>query len=689
MKEDIILDRSIAAKLQRAWPVFFENYGRLTPVQRNAILPILNGEDVLICSATASGKTEAVCAPLVERYVDINGPWTILYVSPTRALVNDLYERLWTPLRRLNLSIIRRTGDHATKLNKIPHVLITTPESFDSILCRGKLDASIYGHILSRVQAIVLDEIHLLHGSPRGEQVKWLIERLKRLKRQAVKENWCKNIKIQIVGLSATVSNPKDVINIFMPEGRVISVSGQREIQIVHNEVIQIDKALKKYISSLDKPEKILVFSKSRKRVDELSAKMKGLLTEFDYMVVAHHGSLSKKVREEAEEAIKSNQKIVAFATSTLEIGIDIGNIDLIVIDEPAPDVPALLQRIGRGNRRTNITKVLLCAENKADEVLQKAMIHAAINGWMCAKDNGPNFSVAMQQIASYIFQSPKRARGRKVIEDLIKSCINTDLFGEQIIDNMKQNEELIEDESGIRLGEYWLNLASNGRIHSNIDSAYGYSVIDEISGDKIATGISFAQGQGLKTGGQFLQIRRFDDLNIEVKKVNSENLAHGQWSYVGKRSFQDSSQAVSLRKYLDLDAEEWPVILDNGRLYVFHLGGGIRQTVIEALAKMNSVDLNTIESNQFYISFPSYSVEKPFWLVEYRPANFELLINSEIEWFESKLCRPLANKKLPHNIRVYEVKEWLNLDEELYNIFHCRFNANNHKCIKILKMFI
>ena len=126
---------------------------------------------------------------------------------------------------------------------------------------------------------------------------------------------------------------------------------------------------------------------------------------------MAHHGSLSKKVREDAEEAIKANEKVVAFASSTLEIGIDIGDIDLVVIDGPAPNVSALLQRIGRGNRRTNLTKVLLCAESKADSVLQRAMVNAAENGWLFADDVGPNYSVAMQQIASYIFQSPKRTR--------------------------------------------------------------------------------------------------------------------------------------------------------------------------------------------------------------------------------------------------------------------------------------
>ena len=279
-----------------------------------------------------------------------------------------------------------------------------------------------------------------------------------------------------------------------------------------------LGKDAKRYIDSLDKPEKILVFSRSRKRVDVLTCKVRSLLNVLEYVVTEHHGSLDKRVRKDAEEAIKEHQKIVVFATSTLELGIDIGDIDLIVLDEPAPDIPSLLQRIGRGNRRTNITKVLLCAENKTDEILQRAMIYAAINGWIL-KDYGPNFGVAMQQIASYIFQSPKRTRGRKSIEGFIRACINDDLNSKQIIDNMKQSGELIENEAGIRLGEHWLNMTSHGGIHSNIESTTGYSVIDEMSGEKIATGVSFAEGRGLKTGGQFLQICRFNDLNIEVKE--------------------------------------------------------------------------------------------------------------------------------------------------------------------------
>src|SRR5205823_6804612 len=106
---------------------------------------------------------------------------TVLYVSPTRALVNDLYERLHDPLRQLGLRLVRRTGDHKDSLAPAPHVLLTTPESFDSLLCRGRDGER--GHVLASVVAVVLDEIHLLLGSPRGEQARWLVERLRRLLR--------------------------------------------------------------------------------------------------------------------------------------------------------------------------------------------------------------------------------------------------------------------------------------------------------------------------------------------------------------------------------------------------------------------------------------------------------------------------------------------------------------------------
>ena len=665
MTDSLEKDREIAGRLHRTWPAFFETYGRLTNIQREAIPKILNGMDILICSATASGKTEAVCAPLIERNMDTVSPWTILYISPTRALVNDLYERLYTPLSRLHLSVLRRTGDHHGRSRSIPHVLITTPESFDSIMCRGRLGNEAFGHVLARVVAVVLDEIHLLYGTSRGEQVRWLVERLKRLKNQAYKSGWCSSNKIQIAGLSATVVEPWRVVEEFMPSGEALVVAGKREIIVVNENIRPVYVELPYYINKLEKPEKILVFSNTRKRVDDLAAGLGKTIKASGYKVVAHHGSLSKRVREDAEEAIKTGDKIIAFATSTLEIGIDIGDIDLIVLDGPPPDVPALLQRIGRGNRKTDQTRVMLCAEKLSEAFIQKAMIEAARNGWMSAADNGPNYSVAFQQVASYIFQAPTRSRKRSYVEDFVRNCSISGL-AEVIVDYMKQREELVEDEAGIRLGEYWLNMTASGEIHSNIDSPRGYNIIDELSGEKIADGISFVKGKGLRAGGQLLQIKRFNDFDIEVKRVRNEQLAQGQWNYTAKERFISSSQANAIRKYLEIKDDVWPIVNRSGQVFIFHLGGTIRQTIIEAMARMFGEGNGLMSSNQFYFILSQQSNEKPVWIDKVRPANLELSLNTEIDWFERKLCRPDSNKKLPLNIRVEEIISWLNLDVEM-----------------------
>jgi len=231
ISEEYATDCNIAQKLPSTWQIFFQKFGRLRSVQREAIPKVLQGKDVLLISGTASGKTEAVCAPLVERNLGRKGPWTILYIAPTRALVNDIYQRLDEPARRLNLTLKRRTADHRDQLKTIPHILITTPESFDSMLCRVKRNDD-YGHSLAHVVAVVLDEVHLLYGTPRGEQIRWLIERLKKLRTFAASEKWIKNPDLQILGLSATIPDPEGVnCYYFSGDASIVKGESQRSIE--------------------------------------------------------------------------------------------------------------------------------------------------------------------------------------------------------------------------------------------------------------------------------------------------------------------------------------------------------------------------------------------------------------------------------------------------------------------------
>jgi ATP-dependent Lhr-like helicase len=669
-------DVQIARALPRAWPYFFAPFGRLTDVQRATILPILNGRDVLIVSATASGKTEAACAPLVERYIGGRSPWTILYVSPTRALVNDLYERLHLPLSQLSLRLDRRTGEHRPQAGYYSNVLLTTPESFDSMLCRGRA-SNPDGHLLAPVSAVVLDEIHLLDGTARGEQVRWLLERLRRLRLQAKRAKWTISDQVQVVALSATIPNPDDVADRFSVNGVQIAVPGGRAIETVAvpDGAADVETALTSYLASVLQPEKALVFANSRTRVDSLTAFLRRALEPLGYAVHAHHGSLSQSERETTEQAVKSRTRIVVVATATLEIGVDIGDIDLVVLDGPPPDIPSLLQRIGRGNRRGNTTRVMACNDGPLAAIVSSAMIDAARDGWLGSGERGPQHAVARQQTASYIFQAPKRARSRTSLQSLLDCCAPP-IVAQGLLHSMLASGELAEDPHGIRLGDTWLDASLRGEIHSCIESSGGSNVVDESSGRVIAHDIQQYAGRGLRTGGHLLQVRKWDDYKIEVRRTTNPDLAAGNWRYSSRPRMQGSGQPEAVRRYLGIPAAEWPIVSDDTWSYCFHFGGARRKSVIELAAEQAGLRPEQVKVNDWFLTLASSSLAKPSWLTGAGRAMLEIAIASRLDRLERGLGRPSANARLPQDVRIDEVRGWLQIDDELDQFRRAQFSA-------------
>lgn len=675
MPSDLAQDRAVARALPRTWDAFFARFGRLTPPQRAAIPPILAGRDVLLCAATASGKTEAACAPLVERGFGRAAPWTILYVSPTRALVNDLHARLWPPLAALGLRVDRRTGDHRAPLDRLPQVLLTTPESLDSMLCRGRRRqaGAVTGHALAGVAALVLDEIHLLHGGPRGEQLRWLIERLRRLRREARERGWCPDDRLQIVGLSATVPDPDGVLAAYLPGGRAIVLPGGREIETVGapSASARVEVALPAYLAARpDVPEKVLVFANARRRVDELTARLRRHLRTLGYTVRAHHGSLEREERETAEAAMRAERKIVLFATATLEIGVDIGDIDLVVLDGPAPDIPALLQRIGRGNRRSGTTRVMTCAESIVDVVVHAAMIEAAREGWLGPAERGPQGAVARQQVASYIAQGRRIARSRAKVQGLLDRCAAPPV-ARGLLEAMVAGGELLEDAAGLRLGAEWLDALGRGELHSTIEEEGGAVVEEEGTGRKIASGVLLREGRGLRAGGHLLEVRRWGDFKIQVRHVADETLALGEWRYASRPWMRGAGQPSAVRRYLGLAEEEWPLVEagDGASAYLFHFGGARRRAVLELLAAQDLGTPDPAEINDWCLILPADVADKPAWLTHPRPATLHLAVAARLERLEEMLGRPAANKRLPLDARLDEMRGWLRLDEELVSL--------------------
>lgn len=675
LDEAYAADRAIALRLVRTWEPFFGRFGRLRDVQRQVIPRILDGADVLVCAPTAAGKTEAACAPLVERHIERAGaPWTVLYVSPTRALVNDLYARLCPPLERLGLRAVRRTGDHKDPIGVLPHVLITTPESFDSLLCRGRRKDEL-GHALAHVAAVVLDEIHLLHASARGEQIRWLLERLRRLRAYGVSEGWSRSDHVQVVGLSATVPKPESVVEAYLPSGMLIRVNGAREIETIDVNALSpaIEHMLPRYLEERIEPEKLLVFSNARKRVDVLAVAMRPILEQLGYCVRAHHGSLALQEREATESAIKKERKIVVFTTSTLEIGVDIGDIDVVVLDGPAPDVSAFLQRIGRGNRRSERTRVMLCAGSEAEVLIQSAMLEAARVAYLGPLERGSFYAVARQQAASFIFQSPKRARSRASIQQL-HAALLPDRPGAVLLDHLVSIDELVEDREGLRLGADWAEAALRGEIHGNIESSAGQSVVDHATGDQIAVGVRFNGGPRLAIAGNMLDVRAWRDRKIEVRRSTDPHAPLGKWSYESKAWVSGAGQPQTVRRYLGLDEDEWPVLrTDHARAIVFHFGGGRLAALLKLLAS-RAAAAQLVRVNPWTVTIPSNDGVRPDWLVEAGPATIDLLVAAQLDTLEGSLALPNANRHLPLEYRLDEVRRWLAIDEQIGRIRSARW---------------
>ena len=323
---------------------FFGGFKELRPAQEQAIAPLLEGRDVILCSGTGTGKTEAALAPLLSRYWRLavkEDCLVVLFVTPTKALANDLKRRLDTPLQGLGLRSGIRHGDqddlaHAASI----HVLITTPESLDVLLHRK--DSA-----LSTVRAVIIDEVHLLYNTQRGLQLSIALRRLQT--RVAC--------PLQRVALSATIGRLGDVWQfLFGANAVVVQISAKTERTI--DAKIYPGEMLIDVVTRLsDEPRKLLIFANARHACEKLVSALKDvpMLRE---CVFAHYSSLSPEVRTKTEQDFGRLERAICVATSTLELGIDIGDIHAVLLWGMPGSVESFLQRIGRGNRRYHKSNV-------------------------------------------------------------------------------------------------------------------------------------------------------------------------------------------------------------------------------------------------------------------------------------------------------------------------------------------
>jgi len=356
-----------------------------TEPQRRLIPKILEGKNVLLISATATGKTEAAMLPVLHRFL-LSGcrqpGISIVYITPLRALNRDILERMTYWCNRLDIRLGVRHGDTSQRERSYmrrspPDMLITTPETLQAVL-QGR---TIKNH-LKTVKWIIVDEIHELADNKRGSQLSLALERVR-----AVAEN-----EIQFIGLSATIGSPDRVARFMVGEDReveIVQVSALRDTRFdivypepgpedeelarklfTHPEVAVRLKVMKDLIEQHDTT---LIFTNTRSTTEALTSRFNVWDTEFPLSI--HHGSLAKTSRIATERGLRAGDLKTVICTSSLELGIDIGAIDLVIQYNSPRQVTRLLQRVGRsGHSITETSKGVIVAMN-SDDALESMVI--------------------------------------------------------------------------------------------------------------------------------------------------------------------------------------------------------------------------------------------------------------------------------------------------------------------------
>ena len=362
-----------------------------TEPQRRVIPLILEGKNVLLISPTATGKTEAAVLPVFHLYLQsgerppgIN----ILYITPLRALNRDILDRLSWWCSKLDIRLAVRHGDTSLRERSIqsrspPEMLITTPETLQIVLLGRRLK-----RYLKAVRWVIVDEVHELADNKRGCQLSVALERLREIT----------GGDFQIIGLSATIGSPEEVARFLVGDERPIevvkvSVARRMELEVLYPEVEPEDYELAEKLYThpevaarlrvmrklVERHRTTLIFTNTRSTSEVLASRF-NIWDGFPLSI--HHGSLAKTSRIAAERGLKTGDLRTVVCTSSLELGIDIGRIDLVIQYNSPRQVTRLLQRVGRsGHRLGGVARGVIVAIDSDDALEAMAIARRALRG--------------------------------------------------------------------------------------------------------------------------------------------------------------------------------------------------------------------------------------------------------------------------------------------------------------------
>jgi len=368
-----------------------KGFPRPTEPQEKTIPLILQGKNVLLISPTATGKTEASFLPVLSMLLQGQQGTPgikVLYITPLRALNRDMLERLEWWCNNLDIKLAVRHGDTELKertrqSRSPPAILITTPETLQAIL-----SGWILRQHLQSVRWVIIDEVHEMADSKRGSQLSLALERLRALIGR----------DFQMIGLSATIGTPEKVARFLVgnnreveivrvPVGRMMTLKtvfpkpDEADVQLAsklytHPEVAARLRIIRDYIN---KHKSVLLFTNTRAESEVLASRFK--VWDLDYPVSIHHGSLAKPSRIAAEKGLKSGELKGLICTSSLELGIDVGRIDLVIQYMSPRQATRLIQRVGRSGHSIGRTAEGIIIALDSDDALEAlAVARKALN---------------------------------------------------------------------------------------------------------------------------------------------------------------------------------------------------------------------------------------------------------------------------------------------------------------------
>jgi ATP-dependent Lhr-like helicase len=550
-------------RIQR-W-IWQNEWTELFDVQERSIPLILQHKhDVILSAATASGKTEAAFLPILSYMLSQkNGPGLALYISPLAALINDQFARLSGLCQILEIPVHPWHAGISAQIKKNFFsrpcgVLLITPESLEAMFCLHGFEIR---QLLGAVEYIVIDELHSFIGSERGKQLQTLL--------YLIEERTGKSIPR--IGLSATLGDMNLAANFLSGErGSELIISDYQHNQIKlllkgiiekkiasrstgketeeqeddceDDETVDAEGAIVEYLFEKLYGTNNLIFPNTRSKVEvythllSLQCDKRGLANKF----FAHHGNLSKEIRLEAEDALRSKEKsATVVCTNTLELGIDIGEVESVVQIESPPSVSSLRQRLGRSGRRPGQPAILraFSIEKAQDEnnhpfsQLRErtfefcACINLMLENWCEPPPSGGlHLSTLVQQILALIVEcngiSPDNAFQTLCVRGPFPAINKKDFF---ILIKALIAEELVEQDARgtLLLGERGEKRASHFSFYASFESKIEYRIItQEKTLGTLPVHSSIQRGDIIIFAGKTWRIKNINDTNktIEVK---------------------------------------------------------------------------------------------------------------------------------------------------------------------------